>query len=59
MLQNNGFSYGLVSPKVSKECIKQMEEIVVIIFTPMLFNKKQPVKVVILYCVCHSFLHGF
>lgn len=59
MLQNNGFSYGLVSPKVSKECIKQMEEIVVIIFTPMLFTKKQPMKVVILYCVCHSFLHGF
>lgn len=40
MLQNNGFSYGLVSPKVSKEYIKQMEEIVVIIFTPMLFSKK-------------------
>ena len=59
MLQNNGFSYGLESPKVSKEYIKQMEDIVVIIFTPMLFSKKQPVKLVFFYCVCHSFLHGF
>lgn len=49
MLQNTSLPYTLVCPKVSEEYIKWMEEI--FIFTPMLFSKKQHVKVVVLYCM--------